>query len=264
MSQYGRHDAPPPFTPAELDGLADAEPADLLALGRVARELEAAAARGGVRPSADFADRVMRSIATEPSPAPVRAAVAAARRRSFGGALAAFRDAVRVGLGAGFPVAVRAQALALVLVVTAVFATGSGMATVGAVRLLGGNPMPGFPNSSNQPVPTLPADSPEGSLEPIGVNGSPDPGFSGDPFRSDHPDASGSGNPVESPGMSASEMPEATDHSGGGTGGATKTPHPTSKPHPTETPHPTESDHHDHSPHPSETPSPTPSPSPSF
>ena len=259
MTPYGRDDAPRPFTPAELDGIADTAPDELLALGRVARELEAAAERGGVRPSPDFADRVMRSIAAEPSPAPVWAAGVAVRRHSPTAVLASLRDALRVGFGAGFPIAVRAQALALVLLVTAVFATGGGMATVGAVRLLSGNPLPGFPDATARPVATGPVETPAGSLDPSAVSGSPDPSDPSEPSASDHPDASGSDAPGESP--------EASDQNGNGGG----TGHDNGRsPQPTETPHPTESDQHDNGgglggsgdPQPTEAPQPTESPWP--
>jgi len=251
MTPYGRDDAPRPFTPAELDGVDAALPDEVLALGRVARELEAAADRGSVRASADFSDRVMRSIAAEPSPAPVRAAGAAVRRRSLAAMLMAFRDALRVSFGAGFPVAVRAQALALVLVVTAVFATGSGMATVGAVRLISGNPLTGVPGETSPAATPAPTETPQGRLDPAAADGSPEPSEPAEPSASDHPEASGS----EEPG----ETPEATDnHSGGspGHGGASGSPAPTS------TPHPTESDGHDGNghdggPNPSDTPRPT-------
>ncbi len=264
MSPYGRDDAPRPFTPSELDGADDAEPGDLLALGRVARELAGAAARGGVRPSADFADRVMRSIASEPSPAPVWAAGLAVRRHSAAAIVASFRDAVRVSFGAGFPMAVRAQALALVLVVTAVFATGSGMATVGAVRLLGGNPLPGVPDATSQPANPSPSETPDGSLDPAGVSGSPDPSEPGEPSASDHHDPTGS----DAPG----ETPEATNHGGsgsGGNGGGSGHGGSTGSPDPHTSPQPTESDHHDHGgpggsgdPKPTDTPHPTDSPTP--
>lgn len=250
MTPYGRDEGPRPFSPAELDGVDLASPDELVALSRIARELEAAAERGGVRPSADFANRVMRSIAAEPSPAPVRAASEAVRRRSASAVLGAIRDAVRVAFGAGFPIAVRAQALALVLAVTVVVATGSSVVTVGAVRLLGGNPMPGFPDSTSQPVTPIAPATPHGSIDPSGPDGSPEPSEPGEPSASDYPNPSGPEDP--------SETAEATDASGGNGGNG----RPTGDPGASASPEPTESDHAEQdSPHPSASPSPVQSPS---
>jgi hypothetical protein len=176
---------PGPFSPAELDGADDPNPRDEGDVLRVARELEALAAAPTGRPSAEFADRVMRSIAAEPLPAPARAARAAVRHHAGRDLVGAFRDAFRVFFGHGFPVAVRAQALALVLVVVAL-AAGSGMATAGAVgwiresRLV---PMPGLlaptptptatPTSAPPATPVSPdaTGTPDGQPEPQGETG---------------------------------------------------------------------------------------------
>ncbi len=106
---------PHPFSASELGGL-DLPPDELAAAGVLARELEAVADRGTVRPSGDFTDRVMAAIAAEPAPAPVLAAGSAVRRLSLAALLASIRDAARVALGTGFPLAARAQGIALVLV----------------------------------------------------------------------------------------------------------------------------------------------------
>ena len=106
------------FDPAELlDDETSLSAADQLATASIARELEAIADRdGGV--AQDFTDRVMASIAAEPTPAPTVAFGVALRTRRVRSALAAIVDSFRVGLGGGGrPLAVRGQALALALVV---------------------------------------------------------------------------------------------------------------------------------------------------
>ena len=55
-------------------------PDELAAETRLARDLEERRGRGGVAPSAGFADRVMAAVATEPVPAPAIAAGSALRR----------------------------------------------------------------------------------------------------------------------------------------------------------------------------------------
>ena len=57
---------PNPFSASEIDGL-DLAPDEVAADGRLARELKSVADRGTVRPSPDFADRVMSAIADEPT-----------------------------------------------------------------------------------------------------------------------------------------------------------------------------------------------------
>ena len=101
---------PRPFGPDELDGVAGIRPDELAAEARVARDLEGVAARGGVKPSSDFTDRVMGAVAAEPVPAPVIAAGSALRHGAALGFLASIRDSFRVAFGGGFPVAARAQA----------------------------------------------------------------------------------------------------------------------------------------------------------
>lgn len=95
------------FGPDELDGVAGVNPEELAAETRLARDIEAVAARGGTAPSAGFADRVMGAIATEPVPAPMIAAGSALRRREVGRFLGSLRDSFRVAFGGGFPIAVR-------------------------------------------------------------------------------------------------------------------------------------------------------------
>jgi hypothetical protein len=148
---------PRPFSGRELDDVAGVMPDELAAETRIARELEVIVDRAAAAPSAGFADRVMDAVGREPVPAPTSAAGRALRRGSFAAFLASLRDAWRVATRSGFPVAVRAQALALVLVV-AVLAAGSGLATAGAIGLLGGttpSPRPSIETRTSAPEPSV-------------------------------------------------------------------------------------------------------------
>jgi hypothetical protein len=149
MSEFGRR-----FDRSELgDGDAaasgDAVAAELLA---VARDLEAFAQSESVTPSVDFEDRVMTVIADEPPP----------RAVASGGSLglvAVVRDAWRLALTGGRPLAVRTQALALVLLAAVALGSIGSLAVVGVGRLLG----------PEAPVPTVrpaPAPSPSPSMRP--------------------------------------------------------------------------------------------------
>lgn len=243
-----------PFGPDELDGVSGSASDDMLAATRLARTLEDVAARGSVRPSADFTDRVMAAVAQEPAAAPVRAAGTALRRGAVGAFLAALRDAWRVTVNPAFPMVVRAQAIALVLLVAGL-ATGGGLATAGALGLLDGDPpspSPAIvvpsPSIEATPAPTL---APTESLEPT-------------PSMDDESaEPSGSPEPSESP---DEESAEPTDD-GSTSSGSTGTPAPTRRPSPTRTPSPsaTPSDDSGHSdepetPRPSRTPDPSPTP----
>jgi hypothetical protein len=265
MTRRHPGDLPGPFTPAELEGIADVAHDELAADRLVARKLEALADRGTVRPSADFADRVMASIAGQPSPAPVRAAGAAVRRRSLVALLASFRDAGRVTFGAGFPVAARAQALALVLVVGGVVAT-SGAVTAGALGAFTDHgPAPQPTQSVASPVVTQPASSPA-TFEPTDGTQPPTssiaPDVTGTPEASDPP----SGEPTDS--GEPEEAPNRTSAGGSGTGGGNdpggtrppSTPRPT--PTPEGTPSPTEGGDHHWSPRPEPSHSPRPTEAP--
>ena len=246
---------PRPFTPAELDGASGAHPDELAADTRIARDLESLAARTAPTRSADFADRVMTAIAAEPAPAPARLAGRALRRGSLGAFVASLRDAWRVTVGTGFPVAARAQAMALVLVVAAL-ATGSGMVTAGALGL--------FDSSPSTPAPTIEQPSEE-------VSSSSEASETPEPTEeaSQSPDASESPDPSRSPETeSAAPAPTARpgdsvdEHASSGTG-SSATSRPTSTPTPTSTP--SGEDHHSprpsDGPWPSETPNPTSTPS---
>lgn len=229
-------DRPRHFTPSELDGVSDLAPEDLAAEHRLARELEAAADRSTVRQSDDFADRVMRAVAAEPVPAPIRAAGAAVRHRSLAALLGSIRDAWRVAMGAGFPIAARAQAMALVLVV-AVFAAGSGIATAGALGVFNDHPATVGPSPS---VPPADAATPDLSPIPQPTDGSLDPSASATPEASDASE-SPSSEPQET--AEPRETPKSSGGTSGGSGdggsGSSGTPKATATPRPTGTPEPT-------------------------
>ena len=92
---------------------------------------------------------------------------------------------------AGFPIAVRAQALALVLVVAGV-AAGSGLATAGAVGLLGGDHASPSRAPSSTPVPTI-AVATDGrvALSPSPANARSNPARADRPEPSDTAGADG-------------------------------------------------------------------------
>jgi hypothetical protein len=256
MTPHRPGDLPGPFSPAELLGVPDVAPDELVADRQVARRLEAAAESATVRPSPDFADRVMAAIAAEPAPAPVRAAGAALRRGSLAAFLAAFRDAWRVSFGSGFPVAARAQALVLVLVAGGVLA-GSGVVTAGALGA--------FNRHGSEPAPTTPATAaPTATSEPTAT---PEPPESAGPSGTIEPVQSGSPEPSESAANEPTDAPApaATPNSTAGEGGsgsnethAVITPRPTRSadgtPQATPTPWPTHEGEDHGSPAPSLTP----------
>jgi hypothetical protein len=257
MTANRPNERPRPFGPDELDGVAGMNPEELAAETRLARDIEAVAARGGVAPSADFADRVMGAIATEPVPSPVIAAGSALRQRDVGRFLGSLRDSFRVAFGGGFPAVVRAQAFALALLV-AVVAGGSGLATAGALGVFDdrGSPSPeptrpgpteapqsASPEPSAMPPATfeLPTPSPDGSLEPA-VSASaetPEPGETQEPGDDDSNEGSSSSSSSRSPAPTAKSTPKPTpeptdddddDHE-------TSTPRPSRSPSPSPTPH---------------------------
>lgn len=260
--RYPGHN-PNPFQSAELGGL-DLPPEEMAAHGQLARDLEALADRGTVRPSPDFADRVMSAIASEPVPAPLVAAGSAVRRLSLAGLLGSVRDAARVAFGPGFPAAARLQGLSLVLVA----ALTVGGATVGAAGALGlfngqqdGPRVTPVPTQLVAPTPS-PTQEPAQTAEPTPTQGPIDSSFA--------PDATGTPDASEAPDTSeAPDSPEPTDtaeaHSGSGTsgGGSYATPRPTPRPTSAPTPTPSPTHHEDgggeHSPSPSPMPTPTPS-----
>jgi hypothetical protein len=256
------------FTPDELDGVAGILPDELAAEARVARDLEGVSARGGVKPSSDFTDRVMGAVSVEPVPAPVIAAGSALRHGAALGFLASIRDSFRVAFDGGFPVAVRAQALALVLVVTGVVA-GTGLATAGAVGLLDerGSPSPAptvaAPSPSDQPSATpMPTSTPDATSE--SASPSATPSSTPAPGESEATETDGPGGTDE-----AAETAEPGDNGGGdGSSGAGSdpTPEPIQKASQAPTARPTESPAEEPAetgtPKPTDTPHPGDAPSP--
>ena len=188
------------FDLAELsDDDAALTEAEIVAAMAIARDLEAIAERDDA-PTAGFSDKVMATIAAEPTPKPTRVFGAALRARRFGTAAAAVRDAWRVAFGGGRPFAVRGQALALVLVVLiGVLGLGGG-AAVGAARLLNADVAP-----SPSPAPSVPPPSP-----------SPAPSLA--PSPSPLPSATPNPSPTDTDGPTDTAEPTGTDGSGGNSG----------------------------------------------
>jgi hypothetical protein len=277
---------PRPFGPDELDGVTGIRPDELAAEARIARDLEGVSARGGMRPSADFTDRVMGAVAVEPLPAPVIAAGSALRHGAALGFLASIRDSFRVAFGRGFPVAVRAQALALVLVVSGVVA-GSGLATAGAVGLLDdrGSPSPApsvaapSPSELSSPTPA-PMSSPDATFD--ATSPSATPSSSPGPTESEAIETQAPDETDDPTATDESDDPTATDENGEDSGdvsagtGSDQTPAPVTKtsstPRPTGAPtarptaSPTEEPGETNTPKPAETPhlggTPSPTPTP--
>ncbi len=200
---------PRPFGPDELDGVPGIRPEELAAETRLARDIEAVAARGGVAPSTGFADRVMGAIATEPVPAPMIAAGSALRHRQVGGFLLSLRDSFRVAFGGGFPVAVRAQAFALVLLVAAV-AGGSGVAGAGALGAFDDHSSPSPAPTQPGPTPAPESATPEPSPTPSTTFELPTPSASGElePPVSASPETP-EPDETKEPGMTAARDPAA-------------------------------------------------------
>lgn len=217
MSERRPGGPPRPFTPAELDGAPGIPPDELAGGTRIARELEAVAARTPVVRSSGFADRVMDAIAAEPSPVPVRMAGRALRRGAVGALLGSLRDAWRVSIHPGFPMAARAQAMALVLVVAGL-AAGSGMATVGALGLLDGSHQAPRP-AVEPPSPPVTAPTPPVSVSPAPRTDTP---VTPEPVATPEP----SETPEPSDGPEATNEPRETEDHGGNGGRATATPEP--------------------------------------
>ena len=208
------------FDPGEIEDVGGSD-AELAASMAVARDLERLAAEDLV-PTADFADRVMAAIATEPIPTPVAMAGHAVATGSVAGLVASLREAWRTILSSGRPAAVRAQSGALLLVVALGVSMVGGTVAVGAGLLLGDGRQES-PQPSASPAPT-------DSLEP-------------------------------SPSPEATESPEPTG-SAGPTAKPTGTPRPTATAAPTDTPEPTGTDDPDDTPEPSDAPKPTDTPEP--
>lgn len=223
------------FDPTELAPSDGASPSDaeLAQATRIGRELERYRGASEVRPSAEFADRVMAAVAAEPPP------VAAGWLRGWrpASALASFRDAWRVAVGGpGRPMSVRAGALAYVLIAVIGLTAIGGAAAFGVAGALGvfdasPSPSPSLPPPSALPSPSPAPVTPTPSIEPS-------PGASEEPTNSTDPTGEPSQSP-ESPGASPadsaaptgnpSEEPDGSDDHGGGSSpspSATETPKP--------------------------------------
>ena len=180
MSEFGRRFDPSELGEVDVAANGDADAAELLA---VARDLEAFARSESVTPSVDFEDRVMAAIADEPPPRAVASG-------GLLGLVVVVRDAWRLALTGGRPLAVRAQALALVLLAAVALGSLGSLAVVGVGRLLG----------PQAPVPTLrpaPVPSPSPSTPP-----SPSP--SPDPTSSATPSLTSTAGPTETTGSTGS------------------------------------------------------------
>ncbi len=233
------------FLPDELGGEAgpgggrpsSAELAEALA---AARELEALASAGEVRPSAEFVERVMAVLAEEPLPAPAVAAGMAARAGRLGVALGALVDLWRVAWSGGRPLAVRAQALAFVLVVLLAAGSLGGLAAAGAWSVLS----PARPPELSPAVSPVLAPSPSPSAlppatQPTEPSPSPEPSSSAEP--SSTPALSPAPSPRQSPTPGPTRTPRPTTTT---TPSPSPTPSPSKTPEPSETPQPTSSDDH--------------------
>ena len=226
---------PQRFGPDELSGVAGLRPDELAAETRLARDLEAIAARDGIGAPADFTDRVMGAIAAEPVPAPAIAAGHALRHGALATFLVSVRDAFRVTASGGFPVAVRAQAFALVLLVAGVTA-GSGYAAAGALGLLGDrpSPSPSVEAPSGPPQTPEPTDTPQATFEAPSPSPSPSAEPSGSPEATETAEPEDTDEPQETP--EPARTPKATDDSSGSGGGDDKTDEPDETDDPDETP----------------------------
>lgn len=230
----GDAERPMPLHPDELSG--DAVSAQELGGAlEAARSLEATAVAPPVRPSSDFADRVMARLEGEPTPG-ATGYLAPLRRLGLGGLVASVRQAWAVVGLASRPLGVRATALAYVLAVVLIGSSITGLAafgTAGALGLLDG------PDAS--PSPTLPVESPGPVVEPS-------------PTTEPAPTAVPSLEPSEDPSATGSLEPEESDDDHGG---ASATPRETDDDHDSETPQPSKT------PKPSQTPESTRTPGPS-
>lgn len=198
---------------------------------QMGRRIEASVAPS-VRPSADFADRVMAAVAREPLPAPAVAAGAALRRGRLAAVAGAIADGWRVLVGGGYPLAARVQALALVIVAVVMVGSALTLGVVGAMSLLQGpdaapeTPLPsvtvgpGPTGSPDAPPSPSPIPSPSARASAAIATASPAASASesafptGTPAAPATPPASGAASPSETPTgtapPSASPSPEPT------------------------------------------------------
>ena len=233
--------------PDELDTESPGERDDAV---MAAAWLEAAMLDAPVRPTADFADRVMAVLESEPTPAAAGFLSPVRRLGLVAGFAASVRQAWASAFTGGRPALVRASALAYVLAVAIAGTALAGAATIGVGSALG---IIG-PSATQTPLPATPhptdLDTPSG-LEPPE---SGDPEASEEPGESESPGASddhggGSGSEAsDDHGGGDSSSPGSSDGSddSSGSGGSdgsddheSATPRPSSTPHASGSPKPT-------------------------
>ena len=237
--------APGSFRPEEISGPeASIRGGDVAEAYAAARALEHAMSTDPVRPSADFVDRVMVALVTEPAPRPAGFLLGIGARPGFASFVASFREAwAAVGGASGRPFGVRAAALAYVLVVlmAAVSLTGvAALGTAGAFGLLSRDA-----SATPTEVVASPAPDPTSDFGPIH---SPEPSDSAAPSDSAQPDDSldpgttRTPKPTTRPGVS--ESPARSDDAGASASPGTSddsghsgSPSPSDGPKPSETPH---------------------------
>lgn len=207
MSGPGRDPAQPSFSLDEIAGVVEERPmrdadaaarpgigADPTGFAATARALEVMARRGSVTPSAGFADRVMRAVAAEPSPAPGRVALAALASARVADLARSIRDAARLLVRPGVPAVARAQALAVIVVAASVVG-GGGFAGAAALGLIETGPVP---------TPTIPVPGP--SVEP-----SPTPALVPTPSATPEPTETVEPTPTSTSSPRPTRSPEPTD-----------------------------------------------------
>ncbi len=165
-----------------------------------------------------FDDRVMASVALEPTPTAARVFVRSLLALRWREAAAALATAWHLAFGASrsIPSFVRAQALALLVVTTLVVGTGGTFAAAGALRVLEGR--------SEPPVIDLPVlvVDPTPRLMPNLANPSPSP----DPDRAD---TEGKPAKQQKQDVTKQQEPGGADKRGSGSGTKTQSQEPTSK-----------------------------------
>ncbi|MEO8228154.1 MAG: hypothetical protein ABI628_00175 [Chloroflexota bacterium] len=201
------------FHPSELTGGDAVQPttADLGQSLLIARELESLLAATDVHPSDRFVDRVMSAVVAQPLPQPAVAAGLALRGGRFGAMLAALADNWRITFSGDHPFPVRAQALAFVLVAVLALGSVGGVATIGAVRLLGPAPSVAAPAPTQQGPVVEPTPSPVLGpiIAPTDHEGTPEPSTTPEPTETAEP-TEGQG-PAKTPRGTETAQPSETD-----------------------------------------------------
>jgi hypothetical protein len=209
MSEFGRRFDPSELATGDPGGNGDADAAELLAM---ARDLEWFAASESVSPSADFEDRVMAALASEPPPRTVGAG-------GLIGLVTLVRDAWHLTWSGGRPLAVRAQALAFVLLAAVALGSLGTLGVVGVGRLLSPVAPPPTPAPSLTPTPSV-VPSPSPSVSPM-------PTATPTPTPTATPTPTSTATPTQGtaqPTKTAEPTETGDDSSGPGSGG---TPRPT-------------------------------------